>query len=541
MESISCTEILGLATGILCVSFVWFFVVPLWHWRRKGIPHAPAVPIFGSMKDAFFQKIALADAQRRIYSAAEGYRYTGYHKFSTPALMLRDPELIKEVMVKEFSNFHDNDFDVTLSMDPMMGRNLFFMSGERWKRMRTTLTPAFTAGKMKLIFPLILDIVEDLNKFLDESKEAEFEMKDLFARMATNVVASCAFGIKIDVLRSPEDEFRKVAREILEPTPARGLAKLLFLSSPLLTRILRVRFIPDKCADVFRGVVRNVISIRSKSRKNRKDFLNMMISLKNAGKLGVEPGKGVPLDEDRDDADMTELKEQVAERILNDPQSLDDVTAQLMGFFLDGHDTSSSSIAFTLFELAHNPDVQQKLREEVTGVKAEHGGELTYEALQEMPYLEMVQLESLRKFPPVPFTPRRCTRRHYFPPADERAERESGGLWVEAGTAVMIPIHSIHRDPKHYPDPDAFIPERFAKGTEGKSVKGDTFLAFGEGPRMCIGNRFARLVSKTAVAALVSTYRFIPCNEKTPQPIEWDPGSVLLLSKRGLWVKCEKI
>ncbi|XP_046385902.1 cytochrome P450 6k1-like [Ischnura elegans] len=541
MEGISCAEILGLATGVLCVAFVWFFVVPLWHWRRKGIPHAPAVPFFGSMKDSFLQKVAMADEQRRIYSAAEGYRYTGYHKFSTPALMLRDPELIKEVMVKEFSSFHDNDFDVTLSMDPMMGRNLFFMSGERWKRMRTTLTPAFSAGKMKLIFPLILDIVEDLNKFLEESKEAEFEMKDIFARMATNVVASCAFGIKIDVLRSPEDEFRKIGREILEPTPTRGFAQLLFLSSPLLTRILRVRFVPDKCTDFFRGVVRNVISVRSKSRENRKDFLNMMISLKNAGKLGVEPGKGVPLDEDRDDADMTELKEQVAERILNDPQALDDVTAQLLGFFLDGHETSSSSIAFTLFELAHNPDVQQKLREEVAGVKAEHGGELTYEALQEMPYLEMVQLESLRKFPPVPFTPRRCTRRYYFPPADERAERESGGLWVEAGTPVMIPIYSIHRDPKHYPDPDAFIPERFAKGKEGKSVKGDTFLAFGEGPRMCIGNRFARLVSKAAIAALVSSYQFKPCNEKTPNPIEWDPASVLLYSKRGLWVKCEKI
>jgi cytochrome P450 len=229
--------------------------------------------------------------------------------------MLRDPELIKEVMVKEFASFHDNDFDVTLSMDPMMGRNLFFMSGEKWKRLRTTLTPAFSAGKMKIIFPLVLDIVEDLKKYLEETKDTEFELKDLFARMTTNVVATCAFGIKIDALRNPDDEFRKVGREILEPSPTRGLAQLLFLSSPFLSRILRVRFVPDNCTEFFRRVVRDVITIRSKSQDTRKDFLNMMVSLKSTGKLGVEPREDGCDSEDKgskDDEDIMGLKVKAA-------------------------------------------------------------------------------------------------------------------------------------------------------------------------------------------------------------------------------------
>ncbi|XP_071448007.1 cytochrome P450 9e2-like [Hetaerina americana] len=543
MESFSCSSVLGFLTAVISTGFVWFFILPLTYWRRKGIPHVPALPILGSLKDSLLQNISIAEEHQRIYRATEGYRYSGFQNFARPSLILRDPELIKEVLVKDFSSFHDNDFDVTLSMDPMMGRNLFFMSGNAWRRMRTTLTPAFSPGRVKMVFPLILEIVEDLKQHLSEMEESEIELKELSARLATSVVASCAFGIKIDALRSAEDEFTRVGRKMLEPTPARGLAQLLFMNAPFVSRIFRIKFVPTTCTDFFRGVVRDVVSIRQKSGVVRNDFLNMMVSFKCAGKLGVQSDRGGVTTEEgttKDEVDLKGLEGQAIKRLLDDPESLDDVTAQLLGFFMDGQETSSTLISFTLFELEHNQDVQEKLRAEVVRVKADHGGVLTYEGLQEMPYLEMVQQESLRKHPPAPFLQRRCTRRHHFPPVDEKTPRESGGFWVEPGTPVLIPIFSIHHDPKYYPDPDTFNPERFSKDSETVG-KGEIFLPFGEGPRMCIGNRFARLQSKATIAEVVCNYKLKPCCHRTPVPVELDPASVLLLSKKGLWVEFEKI
>ncbi|KAG8239969.1 hypothetical protein J437_LFUL019543 [Ladona fulva] len=201
--------------------------------------------------------------------------------------MIRDPELLKNILVKDFSSFYDNHIFVTPQDDPMMGRSIFFMHGELWKRTRSSLSPAFSPGRIKGMMPLIQELCQDLVDYLDEQGGGQQELKGLFVSFTTNVVASCAFGIKTDSLRRPDDEFRTMANKMVAPTPIRGLAQLLVLNLPSLARLLRVKMVPDDVADFFRQVVKDVSTARDKSGQTRNDFLNLMMLLKNAGKLGI--------------------------------------------------------------------------------------------------------------------------------------------------------------------------------------------------------------------------------------------------------------
>lgn len=87
-----------------------------------------------------------------IFSQYEGYKYIGVYKARTPSILLRDPELIKEVLVKNFNSFHDNETYLNEKLDPIVSRNPFFLRGHRWKVVRSQVTSAITTGKVSYHF-----------------------------------------------------------------------------------------------------------------------------------------------------------------------------------------------------------------------------------------------------------------------------------------------------------------------------------------------------------------------------------------------------
>jgi cytochrome P450 family 6 len=186
----------------------------------------------------------------------------------------------------------------------------------------------------------------------------------------------------------------------------------------------------------------------------------------------------------------------------------DDLVAQSYAFLLAGFETSATTMAFALYELALHTAIQQRLRTEITAVLEEHNQQVTYEAIQEMPYLEKVIFgechghcrslqdcvqqsqtftafvcvtETLRKYPIVPFLDRKCNFDYELPVSSDNVK-----VTLPAGTGAYAPIYAIHHDPQYYPDPETFDPERF---TEENIKKRHQFcyLPFGEGPRICLG------------------------------------------------------
>jgi len=175
----------------------------------------------------------------------------------------------------------------------------------------------------------------------------------------------------------------------------------------------------------------------------------------------------------------------------------DDLTAQATVFFLAGFETSSTVMSFACLEIAVNNDIQKKAQLEIDETLNNHDGKLTYDALKEMKYLDcivqgnteqfyvfiinleaiVIYIETLRKYPPAGTQIRICTKNYVIPGTD---------VQIDKGTPITIPSYSLQMDPKYFPDPENFDPERF---NEENALHKYQYLhmPFGEGPRKCIG------------------------------------------------------
>ncbi|HSR95256.1 MAG TPA: cytochrome P450 [Solirubrobacterales bacterium] len=170
-----------------------------------------------------------------------------------------------------------------------------------------------------------------------------------------------------------------------------------------------------------------------------------------------------------------------------------EVRDQLMTLMFAGHDTSTSTLTFMMYELARHPDVAERLCEEQRRVLG--GSAPTIDRLEEMPYLEMVLDEVLRLYPPAWIGPRRAVR-----------DFEFGGYTVPRGAYVNYCSWASHRIPEVFPDPEAFIPERFARERKAALPRG-AYVPFGGGQRICIGKRFGQTEVKLVATMLLQRLR----------------------------------
>jgi cytochrome P450 len=172
-----------------------------------------------------------------------------------------------------------------------------------------------------------------------------------------------------------------------------------------------------------------------------------------------------------------------------------EIRDQVMTLMFAGHDTSTSTLTFMLYELTHHPEVTRRLQEEQEQVL--NGASPTAVQLEkEMPYLDMVLDEVLRLYPPAWIGPRRAVR-----------EFEFGGYTVPKGAYVNYCSWASHRLPEVFPEPEAFIPERFTRERKAALPRG-AYVPFGGGSRICIGKRFGQTEVKLVATKLLQRLRF---------------------------------
>jgi cytochrome P450 len=171
-----------------------------------------------------------------------------------------------------------------------------------------------------------------------------------------------------------------------------------------------------------------------------------------------------------------------------------EIRDQLMTLMFAGHDTTTSTVTFALYELAHHPDVLERLCEEQDRVLA--GAPPTIDQLErELPYLDMVVDEVLRLYPPAWIGPRRAVR-----------DFEWGGHQVPKGAYVNYCSWASHRLPEVFPEPEAFVPERFTRERKAALPRG-AYVPFGGGKRVCIGKRFGQTEVKLVTTMLLQSLR----------------------------------
>ena len=180
-------------------------------------------------------------------------------------------------------------------------------------------------------------------------------------------------------------------------------------------------------------------------------------------------------------------------------------------------------------QLARNKHVQDKLRVEINR-NCDKDGKINFEVLNELPYLDQVWNETLRMHSPAAFISRICTEAVTL-------EFEGQKASIEKGINVYIPLHQLHYDPEFYDEPETFKPERFDPengGTKAFRDKG-VFLPFGDGPRMCLGMKFAQLQSKAAITSVIRNFELF-VHSKTAEKLIIDPVEFINVKVGGLWL-----
>ncbi len=191
-----------------------------------------------------------------------------------------DPELVKEVLVKSFENFHDHGFPVNEEVDPL-SNNIFFTKGQQWKDLRGKLSPTFTSGRMKMMFPLVEAKADRMVEFLSSKVGSSdlYELKELFASYTTESISSVAFGIEANCHGDPENRFRKAGKLVMEPDGYTNLKNFLGLTSETVAKWLNLSFNPKEVTEFFMGAVRETLDYRETNKIERNDFFQLGMNI----------------------------------------------------------------------------------------------------------------------------------------------------------------------------------------------------------------------------------------------------------------------
>ncbi|EAT33135.1 AAEL014611-PA [Aedes aegypti] len=493
--------------------------------------------LVGNIGDIIFRtKDALTHINELYYAFPES-KVVGFYELTKPVFMLRDPEVIKQITVKDFDHFMDRSLpsandraDTDQPVEGLFANSLVAFQGQKWKDMRSTLSPAFTGSKIRHMFDLVADcsrsMVEHFRSEANAGRRLECELKDVFSRFCNDVIATVAFGIRVDSVRDPETEFYVKGKQLLDfQSPKIILKFLLFQTVPWLMRKLKVDFADADLADYFKGIIQDNMKQREVHGIVRNDMVQMLMEVRK-GTL-----KHISDDRESKDSGFASVEESHFGKSTHSRAWTDnELISQCFVFFIAGLDTVSSCLTFLTYELTLNPDIQKRLYEEVMDTERLLSEKpLSYEALQSMKYLDMVVSETLRKWPPTIDSDRYSTRDYLLD--------DGAGLKVpiEKGRSIYIPIVAIQNDPKYFPDPDRFDPERFSDENRSKIVPG-TFIPFGAGPRNCIGSRLALMEVKVAVYYLLREFS-LERTERTDDPIRLTKKAIDLRTENGAWVE----
>uniref|UniRef100_A0A2A4JDS7 unspecific monooxygenase n=1 Tax=Heliothis virescens TaxID=7102 RepID=A0A2A4JDS7_HELVI len=499
---------------------------------RYGVKHFKPVPLFGNMARIFFRLDHFIDDVMRLYNSFPEERFVGRFEFVNELVMIRDIELVKKITVKDFEYFLDHR-SIFSSSDSFFSRNLFSLRGQEWKDMRSTLSPAFTSSKMRLMVPFMVEVGDQmmvsLRKKIKESENGyiDIECKDLTTRYANDVIASCAFGLKVDSHNDTDNEFYAMGKLSSTFNFRQMLMFFLLINAPKVAKFFKLDFLSEASKKFFRNLVLDTMKNREMNHIIRPDMIHLLMEAKK-GKLTHEEIKS----DDVTAGFATVEESAVGQKEITRVWSEDDLIAQAVLFFIAGFETVSAGMSFLLYELAINPEVQERLAQEIKENDAKNGGKFDFNSIQNMQYMDMVVSELLRLWPPGIVLDRVCTKDYNLGKPNKNAEHD---FIIRKGTGIGIPAYAFHRDPQFFPNPDKFDPERFSEENK-HNIQSFAYMPFGIGPRNCIGSRFALCEIKVMAYQILQHMELSPC-ERTCIPAKLDTETFNIRLKGGHWLR----
>ncbi|XP_053685843.1 probable cytochrome P450 9f2 [Sabethes cyaneus] len=525
------------ATLIGCIGLLVYIYVnrKYKYFAQRNIPFVKPVFFLGNGGPILLKKRDLFENLKDIYNAHPKSKVVGMFEFLQPVLMIRDPDLIKLVAVKDFDHFADRMpiFTGPDVKDPggdsILPNVLIALRGQKWRHMRATLSPAYTGSKMRQMFPMVFGCAESAVRcMMDETKagvRVDYDMKEVFARFSNDVIASVAFGVQVDSFREPENEFFVKGKGLLDFGKLTTIAKaLLFRFSPETARRLKVEIFNTELLEAFKKMITDNMNQREAQGIVRNDMIHMLMQARKATEQQWTDEVDV-----KDAGFATVEESSVGKKAHSRLWTDNELIAQCFLFFIGAFETIGNALMFLSYELALHPAIQQRLYEEIVSTEESLNGKpLSYEVLQKMQYLDMVVSESLRLWAPNPFVDRYCEKDYVYD------DGQGGRATIEKGVLVWFPIIALHHDPQYYPDPYKFDPERFSEANRSK-INPAAYLPFGVGPRNCMGSRLALLMMKSMVFYLMKHCAFEP-SEKCGIPLKLVKTIIGPVVEGGVWL-----
>ena len=405
-------------------------------------------------------------------------------EFKTPffrSYLINQPELVKRVLNERPKDFPKSD-RIGEGLRPLLGNSVFLTNGAEWKRQRRIIDPAFEGGRLRDTFPAMWAAGEAAVARMSEGVQ-EVEQETSFA--AADVIFRTLFSIPIEnrIAQAVFTEFRDYQRT----QPILNLAA--FLKGP--------KWMPRLH--------------RSRTKQTAASIRKLITELTEARMAQINAGSAP---DDLATKIMTTADPETGETF-----TTDEMVDQVAIFFLAGHETSASALAWTLYLLAMFPDWQDKLALEAQAL--DQGAE--FGVMSKLRLSRDVFREALRLYPPVPMMVRETTCPETFRDRD-----------VKPGAQVVISPWHLHRQTRLWDNPDGFDPARWAT-ENGKQCMRDAFIPFSSGPRVCTGAGFAMVEGPLLLSMMLRHYRF-ELTEKVPVPV----AHLTVRSKDGIWLKVSK-
>nr|AYV88857.1 cytochrome P450 oxidase CYP72D18 [Polygala tenuifolia] len=445
------------------------------HLKMQGISGTPYRPLIADMKE-FVKLISEAwskpmNLNHQIVSRVDPFTLKNvntYGKISmcwngtTPRLIVKNPELMKEILSNKQGHFGKPYLNPLILI---LTKGITTLEGEDWSRRRRTLNPAFHLEKLKEMLPVFST---SCNQMIEQWKRKPgpqgtfvLDIWPEFQRLSADVISKAAFGSSYEEGKRIFELLKELMTLVIEAMQTLYIPGFRFV--PTKKNLRRKKL--DK---EIRSMVRNLIESKEDS---------MIV-----GEGKVDNLLGILLQANKENN--------------NYHMTMEEVIEECKQFYLAGQETTSSLLTWTVIVLAMHPDWQEKARLEILEICK--GEEPDFEALAHFKIINMITMEVLRLYPPA--------IAHY-----QHAYKETriGHISLPAGVDVTLPTLLIHHDPELWGnDAEEFRPERFSEGVSRASKSSLAFFPFGWGPRTCIGQNFALIEAKIALAKILQNFSF---------------------------------
>lgn len=283
----------------------WYLTHDSDYWEKRGIPNS-------KNKAEILKTVLRLKSQRELclemYNTFPDAKLAGFFQPFGRTLLVRDPELIQKVLIKDFVHFQDRGGPKPLPTEPLT-KNLFGLQGKVWRALRYKLTPTFTTGKLRIMLEQVLKSGDNLmDKLQTFAKEGEsFESKDVMYEFTLDVISSCAFGMQLKQGGDEFATFKSNVSKMFSFTTSSMIRTITVMAAPKLAQFIGLTGFPPDASKYFLNFTKDTIKFRKEKDVKRNDYLQLLLTLKEQEDNGKEMITSIP-DATEDDDVIDQMK-----------------------------------------------------------------------------------------------------------------------------------------------------------------------------------------------------------------------------------------